>query len=167
MSALLASAGYGISADENEAAPGGVTPAVSSSRPREESVRTWSRWRKGKNLIIAGCLAQHFQEELLESLPEAKAIVGTGGLPALVAGLDGWRLRAGHRVSAEPPSGDETWPRYRTHHRGGRLLEGGRGLRLPLRLCIIRSCAAPTRSRPIGSIVAEAHQLAPRRQELS
>ena len=79
MLGLLTEAGYSVSSDENDAAVVVVNTCSFIQDAREESVRTLiGLAEQGKELIIAGCLAQHFQEELLESIPEAKAIVGTG-----------------------------------------------------------------------------------------
>ncbi len=137
MLGLLAEAGYGVSADETDAKVVVVNTCSFIQDAREESVRTLVELaEQGKELIIAGCLAQHFQEELLESLPEAKAIVGTGDYQHIVSVLE--RVEAGERVnqvSANPTFvADEHLPRYRTTSGGGGLPEGGGGLRLPLRL---------------------------------
>ena len=117
MLGLLAQAGYGVSADESEARVVVVNTCSFIQDAREESVRTLVELaEQGKELIIAGCLAQHFQEELLESLPEAKAIVGTGDYQHIVSVLE--RVEAGERVkqvSANPTFvADEHLPRYRT-----------------------------------------------------
>lgn len=73
MLGLLAQAGYGISADERDAAVVVVNTCSFIQDARQESVRTLVELaEQGKELIIAGCLAQHFREELLESLPEAR-----------------------------------------------------------------------------------------------
>ena len=79
MLGLLAQAGYGVSADEADAEVVVVNTCSFIQDARAESVRTLvDLAEQGKRIVIAGCLAQHFQEELLESLPEARAIVGTG-----------------------------------------------------------------------------------------
>ncbi|APD47606.1 MULTISPECIES: 30S ribosomal protein S12 methylthiotransferase RimO [Synechococcaceae] len=163
MLGLLASAGYGISADENEAALVVVNTCSFIQEAREESVRTLVELaEKGKELIIAGCLAQHFQEELLESLPEAKAIVGTGDYQHIVEVLE--RVEAGervNRVSAEPTFvADEHLPRYRTTTEAVAYLKVAEGCDYRCAFCIIPKLRGDQRSRPIESIVAEAHQLA-------
>ena len=72
MVGLLAEAGYGVSTDESDAAVVVVNTCSFIQDAREESVRTLvGLAEQGKELIIAGCLAQPFQEELLESIPEA------------------------------------------------------------------------------------------------
>ena len=66
MLGLLAEAGYGVSSDENDANLVVVNTCSFIQDAREESVRTLvGLAEQGKELIIAGCLAQHFQEELL------------------------------------------------------------------------------------------------------
>ena len=98
MLGLLTEAGYSVSSDENDAAVVVVNTCSFIQDAREESVRTLiGLAEQGKELIIAGCLAQHFQEELLESIPEAKAIVGTGDYQHIVDVLK--RVEAGERVN--------------------------------------------------------------------
>ena len=163
MLGLLAEAGYGVSADENDASVVVVNTCSFIQEAREESVRTLVELaEQGKELIIAGCLAQHFQEELLESLPEAKAIVGTGDYQHIVSVLE--RVEAGERVnqvSAIPTFvGDEHLPRYRTTSEAVAYLKVAEGCDYRCAFCIIPHLRGNQRSRPIESIVAEAQQLA-------
>ena len=163
MLGLLAEAGYGVSADEADASVVVVNTCSFIQEAREESVRTLVELaEQGKELIIAGCLAQHFQEELLESLPEAKAIVGTGDYQHIVSVLE--RVEAGERVnqvSAIPTFvGDEHPPRYRTTSEAVAYLKVAEGCDYRCAFCIIPHLRGNQRSRPIESIVAEAQQLA-------
>jgi ribosomal protein S12 methylthiotransferase len=163
MLGLLAEAGYGISADENDAAVVVVNTCSFIEDARTESVRTLVELAEaGKEIIIAGCLAQHFQEELLESLPEARAIVGTGDYQHIVEVLR--RVEAGervNRVSAVPTYvADEHLPRYRTSSEAVAYLKVAEGCDYRCAFCIIPKLRGDQRSRPIESIVAEAHQLA-------
>ena len=163
MLGLLAQAGYGVSADESEARVVVVNTCSFIQDAREESVRTLvDLAEQGKELIIAGCLAQHFQEELLESLPEAKAIVGTGDYQHIVSVLE--RVEAGERVnqvSANPTFvGDEHLPRYRTTSEAVAYLKVAEGCDYRCAFCIIPKLRGDQRSRPIKSIVAEAQTLA-------
>jgi ribosomal protein S12 methylthiotransferase len=116
----------------------------------------------GKELIIAGCLAQHFREELLESLPEARAIVGTGDYQHIVEVLR--RVEAGERVNrvSETPRfvADEHLPRYRTTSEAVAYLKVAEGCDYRCAFCIIPHLRGDQRSRPIASIVAEARNLA-------
>ncbi|MEB3324609.1 MAG: 30S ribosomal protein S12 methylthiotransferase RimO, partial [Cyanobacteriota bacterium] len=117
---------------------------------------------QGKQLIIAGCLAQHFQEELLAALPEARAIVGTGDYQHIVSVLR--RVEAGERVnqvSAVPTFvADDHVPRFRTTSEAVAYLKVAEGCDYRCAFCIIPRLRGDQRSRPISSIVAEAHALA-------
>ncbi|MCP9889233.1 30S ribosomal protein S12 methylthiotransferase RimO [Cyanobium sp. ATX 6A2] len=163
MLGLLAQAGYGVSADESDADVVVVNTCSFIQDAREESVRTLVELaEQGKQLIIAGCLAQHFQEDLLDSLPEARAIVGTGDYQHIVNVLE--RVEAGervNRVSAVPTFvGDEHLPRYRTTSEAVAYLKVAEGCDYRCAFCIIPHLRGDQRSRPIESIVAEARQLA-------
>ena len=163
MLGLLAEAGYGVSADECDARVVVVNTCSFIQDARAESVRTLVELaEQGKELIIAGCLAQHFQEELLESLPEARAIVGTGDYQHIVEVLE--RVEAGervNRVSADPTFvGDEHLPRYRTTSEAVAYLKVAEGCDYRCAFCIIPKLRGDQRSRPIESVVAEARQLA-------
>ena len=163
MLGLLAEAGYGVSADEADADLVVVNTCSFIQDAREESVRTLVELaEQGKQLIIAGCLAQHFQEELLDSLPEARAIVGTGDYQHIVSVLE--RVEAGERVnqvSANPTFvGDEHLPRYRTTSEAVAYLKVAEGCDYRCAFCIIPHLRGDQRSRTIESIVAEANSLA-------
>jgi len=163
MLGLLAEAGYGVSADEMDANVVVVNTCSFIQEAREESVRTLVELaEQGKELIIAGCLAQHFQEELLESLPEARAIVGTGDYQHIVSVLE--RVEAGERVNqvSTTPTfvADEHLPRYRTTSEAVAYLKVAEGCDYRCAFCIIPQLRGNQRSRPIASIVAEARALA-------
>lgn len=163
MLGLLAEAGYTVSADENQASVVVVNTCSFIQDARTESVRTLVELaEQGKDLIIAGCLAQQFREELLESLPEARAIVGTGDYQHIVDVLR--RVEAGERVSqvSDVPTfvADEHLPRYRTTSEAVAYLKVAEGCDYRCAFCIIPKLRGDQRSRPIESIVAEAKALA-------
>ena len=163
MLGLLAEAGYTVSADENQASVVVVNTCSFIQDARTESVRTLVELaEQGKELIIAGCLAQQFREELLESLPEARAIVGTGDYQHIVDVLR--RVEAGERVSqvSDVPTfvADEHLPRYRTTSEAVAYLKVAEGCDYRCAFCIIPKLRGDQRSRPIESIVAEARALA-------
>lgn len=163
MLGLLAQAGYGIGADEESADYVIVNTCSFIQDAREESVRTLVELAEAdKKIVITGCLAQHFQGELLEEIPEAVALVGTGDYHKIVDVIE--RAETGERVkavSAEPTYiADETVPRYRTTSEGVAYVRVAEGCDYKCAFCIIPHLRGKQRSRPIESIVAEAHQLA-------
>jgi ribosomal protein S12 methylthiotransferase len=163
MLGLLVQAGYAV--DSNEALADYVIVNTCSfiEAARQESVRTLVELAEAqKKVVITGCLAQHFQEELLNEIPEAVALVGTGDYHKIVEVIQ--RAETGERVNAVSSEltyiADETVPRYRTTSEGTAYLRVAEGCNYRCAFCIIPHLRGNQRSRPIESIVAEAHQLA-------
>ncbi|MEL7521860.1 MAG: 30S ribosomal protein S12 methylthiotransferase RimO, partial [Cyanobacteria bacterium J06553_1] len=130
---------------------------------REESVRTLVELAEAdKKIVITGCMAQHFQGELLAELPEAVAVVGSGDYHKIVDVIE--RTETGERVEEITPEpvyiADETVPRYRTTTEGVAYLRVAEGCDYRCAFCIIPHLRGNQRSRSIESIVAEAKSLA-------
>ena len=163
MLGLLAAKGYDIDANEELADYVIVNTCSFIQEAREESVRTLVELAEAnKKIIISGCMAQHFQEELLEELPEAVALVGTGDYQKIVEVVQ--RVETGERVTevTQNPSfvADETTPRYRTTNEAVAYLRVAEGCDYRCAFCIIPYLRGNQRSRSIESIVREAQQLA-------
>ncbi|MBF2021032.1 MAG: 30S ribosomal protein S12 methylthiotransferase RimO [Hydrococcus sp. C42_A2020_068] len=163
MLGLLAKAGYRVDANEDLADYVIVNTCSFIQAAREESVRTLVELAEAdKKIIISGCMAQHFREQLLEELPEAVAIIGTGDYHKIVEVLE--RAEAGERVKevSDRPTymADETTPRYRTTNEGVAYLRVAEGCDYRCAFCIIPHLRGNQRSRSIESIVTEAQQLA-------
>lgn len=163
MLGLLVQAGYPVDTNEELADYVIVNTCSFIQAAREESVRTLVELAEAdKKIVITGCMAQHFQEELLAELPEAVALVGTGDYQKIVEVIQ--RVDAGERVkevTLEPTYiADETTPRYRTTTEGVAYLRVAEGCDYRCAFCIIPKLRGAQRSRSIESIVAEAEQLA-------
>jgi ribosomal protein S12 methylthiotransferase len=163
MLGLLAQAGYSVDANEDLADYVIVNTCSFIQAAREESVKTLVELAEAdKKIIIAGCMAQHFQDQLLQELPEAVAILGTGDYHKIVDIVE--RVETGEKVkeiSAEPTYiADEHTPRYRTTTEGVAYLRVAEGCDYRCAFCIIPHLRGNQRSRTIESIVAEAEQLA-------
>ncbi len=163
MIGLLVQAGYQVDSNEELADYVIVNTCSFIEAAREESVRTLVELAEAqKKIVITGCMAQHFQEQLLDELPEAVAVVGTGDYHKIVNVLK--RAEQGERVkeiTAEPTYiADETVPRYRTTTEGVAYLRVAEGCDYRCAFCIIPHLRGNQRSRSIESIVAEAQQLA-------
>jgi ribosomal protein S12 methylthiotransferase len=162
MLGLLVEAGYGVDTNEELADYVIVNTCSFIEAAREESVRTLVELAEAnKKIVITGCMAQHFQEQLLTELPEAVAVVGTGDYHKIVNVIE--RAEQGERVkeiSAEPTYiADERLPRYRTTTEGVAYLRVAEGCDYRCAFCIIPSLRGNQRSRTIESIVAEAQDL--------
>ncbi|MBS9385682.1 MAG: 30S ribosomal protein S12 methylthiotransferase RimO [Dolichospermum sp. BR01] len=163
MLGLLVNAGYGVDSNEELADYVIVNTCSFIEAARQESVKTLVELAEAKKkIVITGCMAQHFQEQLLEELPEAVAVVGTGDYHKIVDVIE--RAERGERVkeiTAEPTYiADETTPRYRTTTEGVAYLRVAEGCDYRCAFCIIPHLRGNQRSRTIESIVAEAQQLA-------
>lgn len=163
MLGLLAQAGYNIDNNEELADYVIVNTCSFVQEAREESVRTLVELAEAnKRIIISGCMAQHFQEQLLEELPEAVALVGTGDYQKIVEVIQ--RVEQGERVTevTQTPTyiANETLPRYRTTYESVAYLRVAEGCDYHCSFCIIPQLRGKQRSRPIESIVTEARQLA-------
>jgi ribosomal protein S12 methylthiotransferase len=163
MLGLLVNAGYSVDSNEELADYVIVNTCSFIEAARQESVKTLVELAEAnKKIVITGCMAQHFQEQLLEELPEAVAVVGTGDYHKIVDIIE--RVEQGERVkeiTAEPTYiADETTPRYRTTTEGVAYLRVAEGCDYRCAFCIIPHLRGNQRSRTIESIVAEAQQLA-------
>ncbi|NRB09420.1 MAG: 30S ribosomal protein S12 methylthiotransferase RimO [Richelia sp.] len=163
MLGLLVEAGYGVDNNEDLADYVIVNTCSFIEAAREESVRTLVELAEAdKKIVITGCMAQHFQEQLLDELPEAVAVVGTGDYQKIVNVIE--RAEQGERVKeiSQQPTyvADETIPRYRTTTEGVAYLRVAEGCDYSCAFCIIPHLRGKQRSRTIESIVAEAEQLA-------
>ncbi len=155
MLGLLVQAGYQVDSDEEFADYVIVNTCSFIQAAREESVRALVELAEAnKKIVITGCMAQHFQEELLEELPEAVALVGTGDYHKIVEVVE--RAEAGERVkevSSEPTYiADETTPRYRTTTEGVAYLRIAEGCDYRCAFCIIphlRGISDRARSNPL------------------
>src|SRR6266540_2647187 len=71
---------------------------------------------KAARLVVTGCLAERYRDELKKEIPEIDAVLGTGEVPQIVAALEGpRRLEVGGR---RPESGGAVAPL--TFHRSRR-----------------------------------------------
>ncbi len=163
MLGLLAQAGYQVNSNEELADYVVVNTCSFIQAAREESVRTLVELAEAnKKIVITGCMAQHFQSELLEEIPEAVAVVGSADYHKIVDVIQ--RVENGERVaeiSSQPEYiADETVPRYRTTSEGVAYVRVAEGCDYRCAFCIIPHLRGNQRSRSIESIVTEAQQLA-------
>jgi ribosomal protein S12 methylthiotransferase len=164
MLGLLNSAGFELTFDNDEADIVLVNTCSFIEDARRESVRTLVELAEsGKEVIIAGCLAQHFKEELLNELPEARAVVGTGDIHKIVDVMKAVAADSSLRivqVSAVPNDHiDEVQPRLPTGIGASAYLKVAEGCDHRCTFCIIPQLRGDFRSRSIESLVKEARYL--------
>jgi ribosomal protein S12 methylthiotransferase len=163
MLGLLVQAGYQVDSNEELADYVIVNTCSFIEDARRESVRTLVELAEmGKRIVIAGCMAQHFQQELLDEIPEAVALVGTGDYQKIVDVIE--RAEKGERVKevTQVPTyiADDTVPRYRTTNEAVAYVRVAEGCDYRCAFCIIPHLRGDQRSRTIESIVTECDRLA-------
>lgn len=187
MLGMARAAGHEITADANDADVIVVNTCAFIDNAKEESVDAilemaqLKRDGKAKKLIVTGCLAERYREQLKSEIPEIDACLGTGDVPEIVNAINGtaspmklFKSRA--ELGLANPT-DQTNP---TNHPGSGITylygaETPRVLTTPSHyayvkiaegcdytcaFCIIPTLRGEYRSRTEESIVREAEQLA-------
>ncbi len=94
MLGLLSQRGYGFTDDEAEADIIIVNTCCFIGDAKEESVNTlleMAEYKKAgscKALLVTGCLAQRYQQEIMEEIPEVDAVLGTTAFDGMIEALD-------------------------------------------------------------------------------
>jgi ribosomal protein S12 methylthiotransferase len=126
MLGLLNREGYAFTDDEGEADAILINTCCFIGDAKEESVNTILEMARLKEegrcraLVVAGCLAQRYKEEILEEIPEVDGILGTTSCDEIVNVLNGILGRekpapvSCFHDLAEPPTGGENRRLLRT-----------------------------------------------------
>jgi ribosomal protein S12 methylthiotransferase len=130
---------------------------------REESIDTilglagYKEGAAGRKLVVTGCMAERYGEELTAAMPEIDAMVGTGALDAFTTALDadGGRLFRGG--SHYLPSA--LMERRITETDGSAYIKVSEGCDHECSFCVIPSFRGRHESRPIEDVALEAERL--------
>src|SRR5579862_8258759 len=164
MIAKLGAAGWQLEADAQRADTVIINTCAFIDPAKEESTHVIlehaAQKRHGQQLIVAGCLAQRYGEQLQSLIPEVDGVVGTGAYAGIVELLDD--VEAGRRpvrldMQAEPEH--DFLPRLVTTPRATAYLKIAEGCDHPCTFCIIPALRGRFRSRSMESICAEARAL--------
>ncbi len=204
--------GHEITADASQADVLVVNTCAFIDRAKQESIDTilemaeLKRQAAGRRLIVTGCLAERYRDELKKEIPEIDAVLGTGEVEGFTAALSGGHLSSGgvspsggssasgsglapmafyrrdpgknglsrpvdlssRPAEATPVFGvdlptylyDASTPRKRVTPGHYAYVKIAEGCDYKCAFCIIPKMRGHYRSRPVESIVQEAHQLA-------
>ena len=161
----LATAGYEITADETEADVIVINTCGFIESAKQESIdqilETAALKEEGnlKGLIVAGCLAQRYQTQIFEQMPEVDALIGVGSIQEIENAVKA--IERGEKYSAfadkeqAPLGGDRvlTTPDYTAY------LKIAEGCDNRCSYCAIPLIRGKMRSRTIEDVVAEAKDL--------
>jgi ribosomal protein S12 methylthiotransferase len=112
---------------------------------------------KINKLVVAGCLAQRYPQELAKELPEVDLFIGTGEVPKIAEILKRQEADDNRRQYVGLPHYlyDHTTPRFRTTPSYTAFLKVSEGCDHKCAFCIIPQLRGPHRSRSIDSVVRE------------
>jgi ribosomal protein S12 methylthiotransferase len=197
MLGLAAEAGHELTQDPSAADVLVVNTCAFIDSAKQESIDTileMAEHKKGgacRRLIVTGCMAERYRDELKKEIPEIDAVLGTGEVPQIVGAINGAAVpltlyrrdqligaadegrhdgpaEAGHYgvSSPKPPAPtylyDASTPRIFATPRHYAYIKIAEGCDYKCAFCIIPTLRGAYRSRPAESIVREARALADR-----
>ena len=161
----LADAGYAIVPDETQADIVVVNTCGFIESAKQESIDNildvaWLKTNgKLKGIVVTGCLAERYREQVTEEMPEVDAVLGTGSYDEIVAAIEavekGGKYESFKDKEAAPLGGERlvTTPEYTAY------LKIAEGCDNRCTYCAIPMIRGRLRSRPIEEIVKEAKEL--------
>ena len=167
MLALLSEKGYGFTDDEAEADIVVINTCCFINDAKQESIDTileMAELRKNgalKALIVAGCLAQRYREEIHKEIPEVDMIIGISAIDEITPALDKFRCGQKENYYGSPdkrPYADTK----RILTTGGHYayLKIAEGCDKHCTYCVIPKVRGSYRSIPMENLVEEAEMLA-------
>jgi ribosomal protein S12 methylthiotransferase len=186
MLGLAQQAGHEITADARDADVIVVNTCAFIDNAKQESIDAILEMaqyqRDGKRLVVTGCLAERYRDELRKEIPEIDAVLGTGEVGDIVDAIEA--RGASSEARSEPlkfhrkPSArlaspiaprslptyiyDAETPRVLTTPKHFAYVKIAEGCDYTCAFCIIPTLRGEYRSRTRASIVAEARSLAAR-----
>lgn len=158
MLGLLEAAGFSFACDETQADIIVINTCCFIDAAKEESIETileMARYKKDgrcRKLIVCGCMAERYKEEIKKELPEVDEIIGVSELPEIL------RACAGGEIISYV----ETEDIKRVITTGGHyeFLKIAEGCDKRCTYCIIPYLRGPYRSFPAEELLKEAESLA-------
>ena len=167
MLGLLASRGYEMTDDETEADIIVVNTCCFIHDAKEESIQNilemaeYKKAGSAKALIVTGCLAQRYRQEILDEIPEVDEVLGTTAYDKILDAVDA-ALAGEHSVIVRDV---DTLPLPETKRlvtTGGHFayLKIAEGCDKHCTYCIIPKIRGNFRSVPMERLIKEAEELA-------
>lgn len=162
----LKSEGFEIVNDEEAADIIVINTCGFIESAKQESINTILEMAelKGKNcelLVVAGCMAERYRNEILEEIPEVDVVLGTGSYQEIAEAIR--EAYGGKRVSRYGKAPDLSYldgERVVSTGKGYAYLKIAEGCDNRCTYCIIPALRGPYRSRKMESVVEEARRLA-------
>ena len=166
MLALLEKRGYSFTDDETQADVIIINTCCFINDAKEESVQTileMSEYKKEncKALIVTGCMAQRYKQEILDEVPEVDVVLGTTAYDKIVEAIDE-ALAGSRKVETESLNALPKTGAGRVLTTGGHYayLKIAEGCNKCCTYCIIPKVRGRYRSVPMEELIAQAKDLA-------
>ena len=167
MLGLLASRGYQMTDDETEADIIVINTCCFIHDAKEESIQNileMAEYKKDgslKALVVTGCLAERYRQEILDEIPEVDAVLGTTSYDKILEAVDG-ALKGKHSVTMSDINGIPDVEAKRLVTTGGHFayLKIAEGCDKHCTYCIIPKIRGNFRSIPMEKLITEAQYLA-------
>lgn len=167
MLGLVEQRGYKIVDDEKEADIIVINTCCFIHDAKEESIQTileMAEYKKGgrlKALIVTGCLAQRYQDEILKEIPEVDAVLGTASYHKIAETIEA-ALKGGGFLELSDINGLPFVDTKRLVTTGGHFayLKIAEGCDKRCTYCIIPKLRGNYRSVPMERLLKEAEELA-------
>ena len=167
MIGMLTAEGIVMCDDETEAEIIIINSCCFINDAKEESINTileMAEYKKNGNckaLIVTGCLAQRYQDEIKTEIPEVDAILGTNSYDAIVEAVH-TALNKNFYKNMNTLEGLPSISTKRTITTGGHFayLKISEGCNKNCTYCVIPSIRGRYRSVPMEDLVAQAKELA-------
>lgn len=167
ISGILQASGYTFTDDESEADVIIINSCCFINDAKEESINTIFEMAKYKSdrckaLVLAGCLAQRYHEEIKDEIPEIDICIGTTAFDDIAKTLDEYFEDKRKIVDLEDincPAGFKA-PREISTFGGYGYLKIAEGCDKHCTYCIIPKVRGDFRSVPIENVLEEAKQMA-------
>ncbi len=169
MLGLLTAGGYTFTDDEAEAEVIIVNTCCFINDAKEESIQTilemteYKTTGNCKALLVTGCMAERYRQEILDELPEVDAVLGTMAyesiVPAIEKALYGQRSLETKELSYMPMPKEERVVTTGGHYAYLKIAEG---CDKRCTYCIIPRLRGSYRSVPMERLLAQAEKLAER-----
>ena len=166
MLALLEKRGYSFTDDETQADVIIINTCCFINDAKDESVQTileMSEYKKEncKALIVTGCMAQRYKQEILDEVPEVDMVLGTTAYDKIVEAIDE-ALAGSRKVETESLNTLPKTGAGRVLTTGGHYayLKIAEGCNKCCTYCIIPKVRGRYRSVPMEELIAQAKDLA-------
>ncbi|NLV49224.1 MAG: 30S ribosomal protein S12 methylthiotransferase RimO [Clostridiales bacterium] len=163
---LIRDAGYELCSELSEADAIVVNTCAFVESAKSEAIENILEFAALKNegrlkkLIVAGCLAQRYGEQIISEIPEVDAVIGCGSFGNITEALgeveNGAKPNLFGDIDAAPAETD----RIITTGEGWAYIKIAEGCDNRCAYCVIPSIRGRYRSRPADSIIREAKKLA-------